>query len=106
MALLLDKLVLRIDPDLFTFLTVFSVSVLLVNLDLSNDLTLSDLLLLDLSTFLFDACYFSVLMTVSIFFFEMGVVVDSFTALYFSHFSIPFFDNCVGSSDQCLFGFI
>ena len=68
MVLFPDKLVLKIDPDLFTLLTVLSVSVLFIDLGLSNDLPLSDLLLLDVSTFLLDACYFSVLFTVSIFF--------------------------------------
>ena len=68
---LLDKLVLEIDFDLLTVLTVFCVSVLLVYLYLSNYLTFSDLLLLDVSTVLLDACDLYVLLTVSIFFFEI-----------------------------------
>ena len=63
--------------------------------------------MLDVSTVLLDACHLSVLLTVSILFFAMGGVMDSFTTLdFFFHVSIPFFDNRVGSSDQCLFGFI
>ena len=42
LVLLLDKVVIEIDLDLFTVFTVFSVSVLLVDLDLSNYLTLCD----------------------------------------------------------------
>ena len=68
---LLDKLVLEIYLDLFTVFTVFSVSVLLVDLDLSNDLTFSDLLLLDVSNFLLDACDLSFLLTVSILFYAI-----------------------------------
>ena len=52
LLLLLDKLVLAIYFDLFTLLTVFSVSVLLVDLDLSNHLYFSDLLILYVSTVL------------------------------------------------------
>ena len=53
--------------------TVFSVSVIWVNLYLYNDLTVSVLLLLGVSTVLLDACYFSVLLTFSVFFFvEIG----------------------------------
>ena len=64
LVILLDKLVRGIDLDLFT---VFSVSVLWLYLDLSNDLPLSVLLLLGVSTVLLDACDVSVLLTVSIF---------------------------------------
>ena len=60
LVLLLDKKVLEIDPDLATVFTVFSVPVLWVDLDLSNNLTLSDLLLLGVSTVLLNACEFSV----------------------------------------------
>ena len=66
--ILLDKLVLKIDFDLFTLLTVFSVTVLLVDLDLSNYLPFSDLLILDVSTVLLYDCDISVFFTVSIFF--------------------------------------
>ena len=45
----------EIDHNLFTIFTVSSVSVLRVDLDLSNDLILSDLLLMYLSFFLLDA---------------------------------------------------
>ena len=51
-VILLDKLVLGIDLNL---LTVFSVSVLWVDLDLSNYLTFYELLLLGVSTVLLDA---------------------------------------------------
>ena len=57
LLLLLDKLVLEIDLDLFT---VFYVSVLWVDLDLSNDLTVSFLLLLGVYTVLLNVCYLSV----------------------------------------------
>ena len=70
MVIVLDKLVLEIDLDLFTVFTVFSVSVILLDLDLSNDLPFSYLLLLDVSTFLLDACDLSVLLTVSIYIFQ------------------------------------
>ena len=109
LVLILDKLFLGIDLDLST---VFNVSVLLADLDLSIDLTLSVLLLLVVSTVILNAFDFSVLLTVSIFFFyEIGEVMASFTILgfvspFFNHVSIPFFDNRVSSSDQCLFGII
>ena len=61
-----DKLVDDIEPDLFSLLTVFYASVFWVELDLFNDLRLSDLLLLDVSTILLNACDLSVLLTVSI----------------------------------------
>ena len=82
-------------------------SVLWVDLDLSNYLPLSDSLLLDVSTFLLGACDFSDLLTVLIFFF-CNERSDGFLrhVRFFSHASIPLFDNCVGSSDKCLFGFI
>ena len=83
LVLLLDKLVLEIDLDLFTVFTVFSVSVIWVDLDLSNDLTLSDLLILGVSIILLDACDFSFLLTLSIFFFSIGGVMSSFTTLSF-----------------------
>ena len=83
MFLFSHKLVFEIDIDSFSLLTLFPVSVILVHLDLSNDLALSDLLLLYLSTVLLDDCGFSILLTVSIFFLAMGVVMDSFTALVF-----------------------
>ena len=70
------------------FFTVSYVSVLLVDPYLSNDLTLSDLLLLDLSIFILDACDFSVLLTVSILFFAMGGVMASFTTLGFVPMSL------------------
>ena len=78
-----------------------SVSVLWVDLDLSNDLPLSDLLLMDFSFFLLDACGFSFLLNVSIFFFTMGGVMDSFTTVGFFLMSlIPSFTIFVFSSDQ------
>ena len=91
--------------------TVFSVSSLWVDLDLSNDFNLSYLLLLVVSTILLDARDFSVLLTMSIFFFAIGGVMAYFTTLgfvllFFYHVSIPLFENCVSSIDQCLFGFI
>ena len=61
------KLFPEIDLDLSTVLTA---SVLRVDLDLYIDLTLSVLLLLGVSTVLFDGCDFSVFFTVSIFFFD------------------------------------
>ena len=66
LVLLLDKLVLEIDLDLFT---VFSVSVIWLEPDLSNNLILSVLLLLGVLTVFLDACDCSVLLFVSIFFF-------------------------------------
>ena len=66
----------------------FFVSLLLVDLGLSNDLPLSDLLLLDVSTFLLDDCYLSVLLTVSILFFAMGGVMASFATLGFFPMSV------------------
>ena len=66
LLLLLDKLVLGIDLNLFT---VFSVSVIWVDLDLYIDLSVSVLLLLGVSTVLLDACDLYVLLTLSIFFF-------------------------------------
>ena len=71
----------------------FSVSFLWGDLDLSNDLPLSDLLLMDLSPFLFDSCGLSVMLTVSILFFEMGRVMDYLTPLGFSHAINPLFDK-------------
>ena len=80
LVLLLDKLVLEIDLDLFILLTVFSMSVLWLDLDLSKDLPCSDLFLLDISTVLLGACDFSVLLTVSIFFFDdIGDLLASLT---------------------------
>ena len=73
-VLLLDKLADEIDLDLFRFFTVYSVSVLLEALDLSNDLDLSnaapsfDLLIIDLSFLFLDACGLSISLTVLIFF--------------------------------------
>ena len=83
LVLLLDKTVIEIDLYLATVFTVFYLSVLWVDLDLSNDLTLSDLLLLGVSTVLLDAYDFSVLLNVSIFFFEIRGVMASFTKLVF-----------------------
>ena len=57
LVLLLDKLVIGIDLDLFT---VFYVSVLWVDIDLSIDLTFSVLLILGISTVLLDTCDLSV----------------------------------------------
>ena len=59
LVILLDTLVLEKDLDLYTVFTMFSVSVLWVDLDLSNDLTLLDLLLMYVSTVLLDAFGFS-----------------------------------------------
>ena len=78
---------IKIDLYLFTVFNVSLVSVLLLDLYLSNYLSLSYLLLLDLS-FLFGACNFSVLLTVSIFFFAIGGVMDSFTTLGFVPMSV------------------
>ena len=72
LVFLWDKLADEIDPDLFTDFTVSSVSVVLVELDLYNDLICLIYLLTDLSYFLLDACGFYVLLTVSILFFTMG----------------------------------
>ena len=82
LVLLLDKL-LEIDLDLVTVYTIFYVSVLSVDLDLYNDLSLSYLLSLGASTVLLHACDFSVLLTVSTIFLEMGGVMASFTTSVF-----------------------
>ena len=66
LVLILDKLVPIIDPDWSTML---SVSAIWVDLDLSIDLNVSVLLLLDVSTVLLDACDFSVLLNVLMLFF-------------------------------------
>ena len=88
MVLLLDKLVLGIDLDLSNM---FSVSVILVYLDLSIDLTLSVLLLLVVSIVLLDACDFYIFLTVSIFFFSKirGVMASFTTVGFFSLFCQP-----------------
>ena len=66
-------------------------SVFLADLNLSDDLPFSVLLLLGVSVVLLDACDFSILLTVSIFFFdEIGGVMDSFTTLYFLSFFLSF----------------
>ena len=100
LVILLDKLVLGIFLDLST---VFSVSVLWLDLDLSNDLTLSYLLLLGVSTILLDACYLSVLLTVSIFCFaDIGGVMASFAKLCFV---FPFLSTiCRNMSGYVLMG--
>ena len=60
----------------------FSVSDILVDLDLSSDLTVLVLFLLGVSTVLLGCCDFSVLLTVSIFFFaEIGGVRASSATL-------------------------
>ena len=102
-----DEIVLEIDLDLFTLLTMSSVSVFWVDIDLSNYSHFSDLLMLDVSNFLSDACDLSVLLNVSIFFF-CNERSDGFLhhIRFCSHVSIPFFDNRVSSSDQWLLGFI
>ena len=84
----LYKIILEIDLDLFTFFTMFSVSVIIVYLDLYNDLTFSDLFILGVSTVLLDSCDFYFLLTVSIFFFEIGGVMASFTTLGFVIMSV------------------
>ena len=56
----------------------FSLSVPQVDLDLYNDLTLSYLFLLGVSTVLLDVCDFSVLCNLSIFFLEIGGEMDSY----------------------------
>ena len=77
-VLLSDKLAGEIDPDLFIYFTVYSVSALLDalgisnDLDLSNDISLFDSLLMDLYFLLLDACVLSVLFMMSILFFAMG----------------------------------
>ena len=68
--------------DVFTDFTVSSISLLSLYFYLSNDLPLSDLLLMD-SFFLLGACGFSVLLTVSILFFAMGGVMAYFNTLGF-----------------------
>ena len=64
LVILLDKLVLGIELDLFT---VFSMPVIWIKLDLYIKLIVSVLLLLGVSTVLLDAYDVSVLLTVSIF---------------------------------------
>ena len=88
MVILSDKLADNIDLDLFTDFTVSYVSVLWVDFDLSNDLPLSDLFIMDLSFLILDACGFSVLLTVLILFFSMGVVMASFVTLGFVPISL------------------
>ena len=83
LVFLLDKLFLEIDLDLATVFTVFYGSVLRVHLDLSNDLSLSYLLLLGVSTVLLDDFDIYVLLTVSIFFSAIGGVMASFTTFGF-----------------------
>ena len=74
--------------------------------------TFSVVLLLVASTVLLDACYFSVLLIVSILFLAeiVGVMVSFTTWFWFPffvyHVSIPFSDICVSSKDQCIFGII
>ena len=82
------KLADEIDLDLFTAFNMSYVSVLWVDLDLSNDLPLSGLLMVYLYFFLLDACGFYVLMTVSILFFAMVGVMDSFTTVNFFPMSL------------------
>ena len=83
----------EIDLGLFRVFTVSYVSVLWVKLDLSyeldlsNDLTLSDLFLMDWSFLLLDACGLSVSLTVSILFFAIGWVIAYFPALAFVYMS-------------------
>ena len=64
LLILLYKLVLGIYLDLFNVFNEFYVSVIWVDPDLSNDLKLSYLLLLDVSTVLLDASDFSFFLTV------------------------------------------
>ena len=78
----------EIDPNLFTALTMPYVSVLWVYLDLSNDLPLSDLLLMDLYIFLLYDCGFDVLLTLSMLFFAMVGRMSSFITLDFVLMSI------------------
>ena len=105
LVILLDKLVLEIDLALFTVFNVFYVSVFLLYPDLYNNLTLSGLLLLGVSTVLLDAYGFSFLLTVSIVFIRSsGGFLHHIR--FCSHDSITFFEDHVSSSDQCLFGFI
>ena len=68
LVLFSDNLTDEIDLYLLTDFTVSSVSVIWLDLNLSHDLPLSDLLLMDLSFFISVACDFSVLLTMSIFF--------------------------------------
>ena len=109
LVILLDKIVLEIDLDLFN---VFSVSVLWVELYLSIDLTLSVLLLLGVSTVLLDACDFSFFYCVNLlFFWNRRSDVFPYNIIFclpffFYHVSISYFYNRVISIDQCLFGFI
>ena len=88
LVLLLDKLVLEIDLYLFTVFTIFYVSFIWVDLDLSNDSTLSNILLLDVSTVFFYACDFSFLLTVSISFFAIGGGMSFFTTIGFVPISV------------------
>ena len=88
LVLLLDKLVLEIDLYLFTMFNVFYVSDIWLDLDLSNDLTFSVLLLLGLSTVLLDACDFYVLLNMSIIFFVIGGVMVFLTKIGFVTMSL------------------
>ena len=88
-VILSEKLADEIDLDLFIIFTVSYVSVVWVDLDLSNEIDLSndqflsDLLLMDLSFYLLDTCGLSISLNVSILFVAIGWVVDSFTTVGF-----------------------
>ena len=66
------------------------VSVLLLDLDLSNDLPSSYLFLMDVSTFLSDYCDFYVFLTLSMFFFAMEGVASFTTLGYVTMSTIPY----------------
>ena len=97
-------------PRFIQCFSVSSVSVFLVdldlfnNLDLSNDLPFYNSLLMDLSFLLLDSFGLSVSLTVWILFFAMGGVMASSIILGFFRFNSSFFDHFVCSSDQWLFG--
>ena len=109
-VLLLDTFVLGIDLYLYT---VFSVSVLWVDFDLSNYLTLLFLLLLGVFTVLLDAYDLSVLLTLSIFLFDKieGVMASSkilgFVLLFLSTISVfPYLKTvAVVLNNACLVSF-
>ena len=106
LVLLSEELADEIDLDLFSFFTVRYISVLWLDLDLSNDidssndLPFSDLLLMDLFIFLLDACALSVSLTASLFFFN-GMSDGFLHHISFCfHVINPFFDHFVCGSYQ------
>ena len=101
----------EIDLDLFSFFTVYYVSVIWVDLylsdelDLSNDLRLSDSFLVDLSFLLLDACCLSVFFTLSNLISCNGRSDGFLHHIRFCfHVMSSFFYHFVCSSDQWIFG--